>query len=102
MDGRAHFVAGPSACYGVVLLMSAIAHYILQRQIICSQDRESVLQKAIGKDWKGKIFPVTYVVAICGAFRSGWIVQGLYALAALTWFEPDRRIERAIEGKQAA
>jgi hypothetical protein len=61
-------VAAPSACYGVVLLMSAIAYYILQRQIICSQDRESVLQKAIGKDWKGKIFPVTYVVAIAGPF----------------------------------
>ncbi len=100
--GENQFAAAPSAFYGVVLLMSAIAYYILQRQIICSQDGESLLQKAIGKDWKGKVSPVIYLVAIAAAFRSGWIAQGLYALAALIWLVPDRRIERAMEGKQAA
>jgi len=99
--GENHFAVAPSAVYGVVLLMSAIAYYILQRQIICSQDEESLLQKAIGKDWKGKVSPVIYLVAIAAAFRSGWIAQGLYALAALIWLVPDRRIERAMEGKQA-
>jgi uncharacterized membrane protein len=96
MDGREVLAAAPSALYGTVLLMSGIAYMILQQQIISSQPEDSLLKKAVGKDWKGKMSPVIYAVAIAAAFRAAWISQALYALAALIWLAPDRRIEKAI------
>jgi uncharacterized membrane protein len=97
--GENHFAAAPSALYGVVLLMAAIAYWILQQLIIASQGRESLLKKAVGSDWKGKISPLIYLVAIPVAFWSQWISQGLYVLVALVWLVPDRRIENALTGK---
>jgi uncharacterized membrane protein len=94
--GENHFAALPSALYGVVLLMAAIAYYILQQLIIASQGPDSVLKKAVGGDWKGKLSPVLYTVAILMAFWSRWISLGLYVLVALIWLVPDRRIERAL------
>ncbi len=94
--GQKHFAAAPSALYGVVLLMAAIAYYILQQFIIASQGSDSLLRKAIGRDWKGKLSPVLYVVAILVAFRAQWLSQGLYALVALIWLIPDRRIESVL------
>ena len=97
--GENHFASVPSAVYGVVLLMAAIAYWILQQIIIASQGRESLLKKAIGGDWKGKSSPVIYFIAIPTAFLSPWISQGLYVLVALLWLVPDRRIERILGGK---
>ncbi len=94
--GENHFDAAPSAFYGVVLLMAAVAYLILQQLIIKSQGRDSLLQKAIGSDWKGKLSPVLYVVAILTAFWSHWISQAIYVLVALFWLIPDRRIERVL------
>jgi len=81
-----------------VLLMAAIAYYILQQLIIAAQGPDSLLQRAVGGDWKGKLSPVTYLVAIPMAFVSTWVSLGLYVLIALIWLIPDRRIERALNG----
>jgi len=84
------------AVYGFVLLMAAIAYYILQRAIMAHQGRNSLLASALGRDWKGKLSPTLYLAAIPLAFVSPWIASGLYALVALLWLIPDRRIERVL------
>ena len=98
--GENHFAAAPSAAYGVVLLMAAVAYWLLQQIIIASQGRESLLGKAVGSDWKGKLSPLVYVVAIATAFWSQSISQGLYVLVALVWLVPDRRIENALASRE--
>jgi uncharacterized membrane protein len=98
--GENHFAPVPSALYGVVLLMAAIAYYILQQLIIASQGPDSVLKRAVGGDWKGKLSPVIYAIAIPMAFRSRWISLGLYVLVALIWLVPDRRIEHALADRE--
>lgn len=97
--GENHFAAAPSAFYGVVLLMAAVAYWILQQLIIASQGPDSLLKKAIGGDWKGKMSPLIYLIAIPTAFWSQRISQVLYVLVALVWLVPDRRIENALTGK---
>ena len=94
--GENHFAAAPTSLYGVVMLMAAIAYYILQQLIIASQGPDSLLKKAVGGDWKGKLSPVLYTIAIPMAFLSRWVSLGLYVLVALIWLIPDRRIERAL------
>lgn len=98
--GENHFAALPVAAYGVVLLMAAIAYLILQQRIIASQGEGSVLKRAIGNDWKGKLSPVFYVVAIVSAFLSPWLSVAIYVFVALMWVVPDRRIERILNGKE--
>ena len=98
--GENHLAAIPTAVYGFVLLMAAIAYYVLQRTIIARQGRDSLLAQAIGKDWKGKLSPLLYVAAIPLAFVSSWIAAGLYVFVALLWFIPDPRIEREIEKRE--
>lgn len=93
--GENHFAAAPSALYGLVLLMAGIAYLILQQAIITSQGRDSLLKKAVRRDWKGKLSQVLYLAAICAAFWFHWLSQGIYVLVALLWLIPDRRIERA-------
>jgi len=95
--GENHLASTPAAVYGFVLLMAAIAYYILQRAIIAQQGRDSLLASAIGSDWKGKLSPALYLIAIPLAFVSPWIASGLYVFVALLWFVPDRRIERVLE-----
>jgi len=90
--GENHLAATPSALYGVVLLMASLAYWILQQLIIVSQGPDSLLKRAIGGDWKGKLSPVLYSIGIAAAFRSPPTAQGLYLLVALLWFVPDRRI----------
>jgi uncharacterized membrane protein len=94
--GNNHLAPVPTAVYGFVLLMAAVAYYILQRTIIASQGANSLLAAAVGKDCKGKISPVLYLIAIPLAFLSIWISIGLYVLVALMWLAPDRRIERVL------
>ena len=94
--GENHFAAVPSALYGVVLLMAAGAYWVLQRTIIVSEGETSVLKRAVGSDWKGKLSPVLYLIAIAVTFWSPWVAQAIYVSAALLWLVPDRRIERAL------
>jgi uncharacterized membrane protein len=98
--GENHFASTPSALYGVVLLMAAIAYYILQQLIIASQGPDSLLKKAVRGDWKGKLSPLIYISAIPLAFLSEWISLGLYVLAALIWLVPDRRIEHVLASQE--
>lgn len=95
--GENHVAPAPAAAYGFVLLMAAIAYYILQRAILAREGRDSLLGAALGTDWKGKLSPLLYLSAIPLAFVSPWISSGIYAGAALLWLIPDRRIERELE-----
>jgi uncharacterized membrane protein len=92
--GENHFEKTPSAVYGIVLLMSAIAYYILQSRILRLEGPDSVLAKAVGRDKKGKISPVIYALAIPLAYVSPWISGALYLIVAIIWLIPDPRIER--------
>jgi uncharacterized membrane protein len=94
--GENHFGALPTALYGGVLLAAAIAYLILQQTIIATQGPESRLKAAIGRDWKGRLSPVLYVLAIVSTCLWSWVAQMLYVLVALMWLAPDRRIERAL------
>ena len=94
--GENHFASAPSALYGGVLLMAGVAYWILQQVIIQSQGADSLLREAVGQDWKGKLSPALYLVAILFALQSPWVSQALYTIAALLWLVPDRRIERAL------
>lgn len=99
--GENHFAPVPMALYGVVLLMSALAYWILQRMIVANHGHDSFLAKAIGKDLKGNLSPLLYTLAIPLAFFEQWIAGGLYVLVALIWLIPDRRIERVfIQAKE--
>jgi uncharacterized membrane protein len=98
--GEDHLASIPTAAYGFVLLMAAIAYYILQRAIIGREGRDSLLALAIGKDWKGKLSPVLYLIAIPLAFVNSWIASGLYAFVAFLWLIPDPRIERELEKRE--
>ncbi len=95
--GENHFTAAPTALYGVVLLMAGVAYYLLQHTIISAQGSESILKKAIGRDWKGKLSMVAYLLAIISTLRSTWIAQAIYVAVALTWLVPDRRIKRVLQ-----
>jgi uncharacterized membrane protein len=94
--GENHFTAAPTALYGLVLLMAAIAYLVLQEAIIRAQGQESILKKAVGRDWKGKLSPLLYVLAIVAALRFAWLAQAILAIAALIWLIPDRRIEKRL------
>jgi uncharacterized membrane protein len=94
--GENHLAAQPSALYGAVLLMAAVAYWLLQAAIIGSQGPDSLLKKAVRGDWKGKASQVLYLIGIVAAFRAAWMAQVFYLLAALLWLVPDRRIERVL------
>jgi uncharacterized membrane protein len=94
--GENHFKAAPTALYSGVLLMAAIAYSILQQAIIRSQGQGSILKEAIGHDWKGKLSPVLYLVAMLATLRSSWIGEAILVIAALMWFIPDTRIEKRL------
>ncbi len=94
--GGNHFAALPTAAYGGVLLLAAIAYYVLKTVIIAAQGPDSTLAAALGNDLKGKISPVIYTAAVPIAFLSRWVALGLYIVVALMWLVPDRRIESRI------
>jgi uncharacterized membrane protein len=91
--GGNNFAALPTAAYGVVMLLAAIAYYVLQTGIVAEHGPDSTLASALGRDLKGKISPVIYTVAIPLAFVNRWIAVGLYVVVALMWLIPDRRLE---------
>ena len=94
--GENHFAPLPTAIYGVVLLMAAIAYWILQRVIVRAQGPDSLLQKAMGGDWKGNVSPIVYLVGIAVAPWVPLAAGLLYTVVAIVWLVPDRRIERVL------
>jgi uncharacterized membrane protein len=93
---ESHYARVPTALYGMVLLMAAIAYWILQQLIIRSQGRDSLLKRAVRGDWKGKLSPLLYALAVLVAQRYPLAAIAIYALVALLWLVPDRRIERVL------
>jgi len=96
--GENHFAPLPSAMYGAVLLLAAIAYYILQTLIVAEAGgAESSLAVAIGKDWKGKLSPLLYLLGVATSFFAPKLAGGIYILVALMWLVPDRRLEKALK-----
>jgi uncharacterized membrane protein len=96
--GENHFAPLPTAVYGVVLLMAAVAWLILQTAIIRGEGPQSRLARAIGRDAKGKASFVLYAVAVALAFLQPAVSLAIYVLVALAWLVPDRRFERMVHG----
>ena len=94
--GENHFAATPVALYGFVLLMAAIAYFMLARMLIAVEGKNSTLAVALGKDYKGIISVVAYALAIPLAFVNAWLSVALYVSVAAMWFIPDRRIEKQL------
>ena len=92
--GENHFAMLPTAAYGSILLMAAIAYFILQTSIIKQQGKDSILATAVGKDIKGKISPILYLAAIAFVYLNPLISQTIYIAVALMWIIPDKRIEK--------
>jgi len=97
--GENHRAAAPTAVYGVVLFMAAIAYTLLQQRIIARQGKASVLARAVGHDRKGRASLVLYGAAILCAFVNQWISDALYVTVAIIWLVPDPRIERVLDDK---
>jgi uncharacterized membrane protein len=95
--GENHFTPLPAALYGAVLLLAAIAYYILQTRIIAEQGSDSRLAASLGSDLKGKLSPVLYAAGIAASFFRPWIAGCIYTFVALMWLIPDRRIERVVD-----
>jgi uncharacterized membrane protein len=95
--GENQFAPLPSAVYGIVLLMAAVAYTVLQSLIVHAEGgAQSRLAKALGRDWKGRLSPLLYLAGIAAAFCVPGLAQAMYLVAALVWFVPDRRLERAL------
>lgn len=94
--GENPFSRDPVMLYGIILLMAAIAYFILQGAIIRQQGKGGILDRAIGRDWKGKVSLFLYLSSIVLCFLSPQGACILYALVAVFWIIPDRRIERAV------
>lgn len=94
--GANGFAALPVALYGAVLLLAAIAYFILTRTLIACQGKNSALAKALGRDWKGKVSVVMYALAILLCGLNPWLACFLYVSVAIMWLIPDRRIETTL------
>jgi len=93
--GETHVAPVPTALYGAVLWLSAMAYTLLQATIIADQGRDSIIKRAVGHDVKGKISLACYTLAMPLAFVNRWVSCGLYVFVAAMWLVPDRRIEAA-------
>ena len=94
--GENDFASTPTALYGLVLLMSAVAYLILEYALIAVEGKESLLARAMGRDRKGKLSFVLNASAIPLAFMNRWLAQAIFVLVALIWLVPDRRIEKLV------
>ena len=99
--GQTSFAAWPVALYGAILLLAAVAYFLLVRALIAHHGRESTLAAAVGRDFKGKASVVIYLAAIPLAFVSAALAYGVYVAVALMWLIPDRRIERIFAPRAA-
>ncbi|WP_455381858.1 TMEM175 family protein [Salinispira pacifica] len=100
--GESLFASAPATLYGVVLLMAAVAYYILQSLIISEHGKESALAAVFGRDLKGKLSPVLYAAGIALSFLLPLLADAIYVAVALMWLIPDRRIERLIATREIA
>jgi uncharacterized membrane protein len=98
--GENHFTQQPAALYGAVLFLAAIAYVILQTLIVRVAGRDSQLAAALGSDWKGKLSAILYLTGIAASFFHPWISVSIYAVVALIWLIPDRRLARLVEEKR--
>ena len=94
--GENHFAPVPSAAYGGVLLMAALGWHVLQLTIVRAQGEDSLLRRALGRDWKGRLSPLLYAAGILASFSMPGVAQAIYLGAALIWLVPDKRIEKAL------
>src|SRR2546426_2436252 len=94
--GENQFAAWPVALYGTVLLFAAVAYFILVRALLALHGKDSTLATALGRDFKGKVSMVIYLVAIPLAFVKSWLACAFYVLVAIMWLVPDRRIEKTL------
>ena len=94
--GENHFAAWPVALYGIVLLCAGIAYFVLTHALIALHGRDSLLATAVGRDVKGIVSGMIYLVAIPLAFVTSWVAGGLYVLVTIIWLVPDRRIETTL------
>jgi uncharacterized membrane protein len=94
--GENHFSSAPLALYGCVLLMCAFAWWLLQNCLVATHGKASTLAVAVGRDLKGKISPLLYIVGIISAFFNEYFSEAMYVLVALMWLVPDRRFEKAV------
>jgi len=95
--GENHFAPAPTTAYGAVLLLAAMAYFVLQRRLIAANGPDSRLRRALGSDLKGRLSPVLYAVAIAGSLAGArWLADALYVVVALLWLVPDRRIETSL------
>ncbi|NHQ81077.1 DUF1211 domain-containing protein [Chromobacterium vaccinii] len=97
--GENHYAPLPVALYGAVLLMCAIAWWIMQQALLCLPGNRTRLSEALGGDIKGKISPLCYLLAIGLAWYQTWLAGALYLVVALMWLVPDRRIECMLYGE---
>jgi uncharacterized membrane protein len=97
--GESHFAPVAVAGYGVPLLLSGVAYYILERALIAHHPQDQTLAGAVGADIKGIASILAYLVAIPLALVAPWIACGLYVAVAVGWLVPDRRIERALSSR---
>lgn len=95
--GENHFSASPVALYGIVLLMCAIAYFVLLHSLLKIHHPDSLLAKSIGNDFKGKISVVIYAIGILISFYNSWLSFALYCCVAAIWFIPDNRIEKRVK-----
>lgn len=94
--GENHFNQWPVVAYGVVLLMSAVSYTLLSKKLIHNHGKNEKLAKAFGKDEKGKLSMLLYVLGIIAAFFYQWVALAFYAVVAMIWFIPDTRIEKTL------
>ena len=99
--GESGLAPVPTAGYGCVLFLSAVAFTLLVRTILACQPPNSVLARAIGSDLKGNVSLALYAAAIPLTFINGWIAVALFVLVALMWLVPDRRIEGLVSAAAA-
>ncbi len=96
--GENQFAQGPVTVYGVVLIMSAIAYFVLTRVLLASHPPDSALAAALGGDFKGRVSLAIYAIAILVSFARPLVSCGLYVTVAIIWLVPDPRFERSLRG----
>jgi len=96
--GENHFHTAPVALYGIVLFMAGAAYFNLVRVLVKHQGKDSILAKAIGSDFKGRVSLAAYAAAVPLAFVYEWLSMGIYIAVAALWLIPDRRIESVLKG----
>ena len=95
--GENHSSAWPIAMYGCALMMAGVAYFILTQSLISLHGRDSAIARAVGRDGKGKLSVLIYIIAIALAFVLPWSSLVLYGVVAIMWFAPDQCIEKIIK-----